>query len=99
MEPKVGIEPTTYALARRCSEKTRFRIQNLATTGLGPTHFRFCQSLTVRLQHRGPAPPCPHATTSTEAARPRHLASPVRMLPASREVPVAITTASGSLSA
>jgi hypothetical protein len=55
--------------------------------------------LAAELQHRKPAPAGPHPTTSTEAAKPRHLVSPVRMLPASREVPVAITKASGSLSA
>jgi len=44
-----------------------------------------------------PAPAGPHPTTSTEGARPRHLISPVRMLPALRAMPVAITRASGSL--
>jgi hypothetical protein len=35
VEPKVGIEPTTYALPRRCPKPGRFRIRTRRTAALG----------------------------------------------------------------
>ena len=41
LEPKVGIEPTTYALPRRWLKWGRFQIRMRQTGRLGATHFRF----------------------------------------------------------
>jgi hypothetical protein len=49
MEPKVGIEPTTYALPRRCSRPRRFRKRNSPNWVLGRRISGSCSGLEVGL--------------------------------------------------